>query len=215
MGNLSTKNQVILTGGISYKTILLAESEQVPLETFEKLIALAKQGANIIFHKKLPADVPGLGNLDARRAKFKALLAELHFENAGRVLNPASVNSSSFSQAKLGQGSFLVGENLEEMMVFAKIYRETMIDNGLQFVRKTHTKGNYYFVNNKTDKAFDGWVKLSVDAKSAALYNPMTKTLGMAKYNTKTNEIYLQLAAGESCIIETYKTPVSGASFAY
>ncbi len=205
IGNLSTKNQVILTGGISYKTILLAESEQVPLETFEKLVALAKQGANIIFHKKLPADVPGLGNLDARRSKFKSLLAELNFVK----------NSAGFSQAKLGQGSFLVGEDLDEMMVFAKVYRESMIDNGLQFVRKTHAKGNYYFVNNKTDKAFDGWVKLSVSAQSAALYNPMTETLGMAKYNAKTNEIYLQLAAGESCIIETYKTSVSGANYAY
>lgn len=205
IGNLSTKNQAVLTGGISYKTILLAESEQVPLETFEKLISLAKQGANIIFHKKLPADVPGLGNLDARRAKFKALLAELNFVK----------NTAGFSQAKIGQGSFLVGENLEEMMVFAKIYRETMIDNGLQFVRKSHTKGNYYFVNNKTNKAFEGWVKLSVSAQSAALYNPMTETLGMAKYNAKTNEIYLQLEAGESCIIETYKTAVLGTSYAY
>jgi hypothetical protein len=183
----------------------LAESEQVPLETFEKLVALAKEGANVIFHKKLPTDVPGLGYLDARRNKFKSLLAELSFVK----------NTAGFSRAKIGQGSFLVGENLDEMMIFAQIYRETMIDNGLQFVRKTHAKGNYYFVNNKTTQAFDGWVKLSVNAQSAALYNPMTETLGMAKYKAKTNEIYLQLAAGESCIIETYKTPVSGANYAY
>ncbi|WP_394990562.1 glycosyl hydrolase [Emticicia sp.] len=205
IGNLNTKNQEILTGGISYKTILLAESEQVPLETFEKLVALAKQGANIIFHKKLPADVPGLGNLEARRSKFKALLAELNFVK----------NTASFSQAKIGQGSFLVGENLEEMMAFAKIQRETMIDNGLQFVRKSHAKGNYYFINNKTSKAYEGWVKLEAIAKSAALYNPMTEALGMAKFNAKTNEIYLQLAAGESCIVETYKTPVKGVNYAY
>lgn len=203
--NLSTENQQILTSDVSYKTILLAESEQVPLETFEKLITLAKQGATVIFHKKLPADVPGLGNLDTRQTKFKALLAELNFAK----------NTAGFSQAKIGKGIFLVGENLEEMMVFAKIQRETMIDNGLQFVRKSHVKGNYYFVNNKTNKAFDGWVKLSVSAQSAALYNPMNGDLGMAKYNAKTNEVYLQLDAGESCIIETYKTPVSGASYAY
>lgn len=43
----------------------------------------------------------------------------------------------------------------------------------------------------------------------------MTETLGMAKYKAKTNEIYLQLEAGESCIIETYKTPVSGVKYAY
>ncbi len=205
IGNLSTKNQVILTGGIGYKTILLAESEQVPLETFEKLVALAKQGANIIFHKKLPVDVPGLGNLDIRRARFKALLAELNFVK----------NTAGFSQAKIGQGSFLVGENLEEMMVFAKIQRETMIDKGLQFVRKTNAKGNFYFINNKTQNAFEGWVKLEAIAKSVALYNPMTEVLGMAKFNAKTNEVYLQLSVGESCIIETYKTPIKGANYAY
>ncbi|MDZ7900411.1 MAG: glycosyl hydrolase [Arcicella sp.] len=213
IGNLSTKNKLILTGGISYKTILLAESEQIPLETLEKLITLAKQGANIIFHKKLPTDVPGLGNLDTRRAKFKAILGELNFVQKNSLGGGRS--EVGFSQAKIGQGSFFVGESLDEMMNVAKIYRETMIDNGLQFVRKSHAKGNYYFVNNKTTKAFDGWVKLSVSAKSAALYNPMTETLGMAKYKAKTNEIYLQLEAGESCIIETYKTPVSGVKYAY
>ncbi|CAH0997491.1 hypothetical protein EMA8858_03624 [Emticicia aquatica] len=205
IGNLSTKNQVILTGGVSYKTILLAESEQVPLETFEKLIALAKQGANIIFHKKLPTDVPGLGNLETRRNKFKALLTQLNFIN----------NTSSFKQAKIGQGSILVGENLDEMMLFAEIQRETMIDKDLQFVRKSHAKGNYYFINNKNTQAFEGWVKLGVSAQSAALYNPMTEALGMAKYNAKSNEIYLQLAAGESCIVETYKTKVTGTNFSY
>ncbi|WP_064198308.1 MULTISPECIES: glycosyl hydrolase [Emticicia] len=203
--NLQAQNQQILTGGIKYKTILMAESEQIPLETFEKLVSLAKEGATIIFHKKLPVDVPGLGNLAQRQTKFKALLSEMNFVE----------NSANFKQASVGKGTILVGENLDAMMNTAKIWRETMIDEGLQFVRKTYDKGYYYFINNKTNKAFDGWVKLTVSAKSAALYNPMTGALGMAKYNATTNEIYLQLAAGESCIIETYNTPVQSSNFAY
>lgn len=213
--NLSTQNQEILTGGIRYKTILVAEIEQVPLETFEKLVALAKQGATIVFHKKLPTDVPGLGNLETRRRKFKALLAELHLVNAGKVLNPTSVSSLGFSQSKIGKGSILVGENLDEMMAFAKINRETLVDKGLQFVRKTNAKGNVYFINNKAKQPFEGWVKLEAIAKAAALYNPMTGALGMAKFNAQTNEIYLQLEPAESCILETYKSPVKGKNYAY
>lgn len=203
IANLKTQHQQIITGGVAYKTVLLAESEQVPLETLEKLVQLAKSGATIIVHHKLPADVPGLGNLDERRAKFKALLAQLNFVKVNAKVN----------QAKVGEGSFLLGEDLEEMMIYAKIYRETMTDKGLQFVRKTSAKGNYYFINNKSDKAFEGWVKLEVEAKSAAFYNPMTEVLGMAK--VKNNEVYLQLSVGESCIIETFKTVEKGATYPY
>ncbi len=204
IANLQSQNQQIITGGVAYKTVLLAESEQVPLETLEKLVQLAKQGATIVVHHKLPADVPGLGNLNERRAKFKALLA---------VLNFAKVNDK-VSQAKIGEGSFLLSDDLEAMMTYAKVYRETMTDSGLQFVRKTSAKGNYYFINNKSGKPFEGWVKLEVEAKSAALYNPMTAALGMAKYRNG-NEVYLQLAVGESCIVETLKAVEKGAEYPY
>ena len=204
IANLQSQNQQIITGGVAYKTVLLAESEQVPLETLEKLVQLAKQGATIIVHHKLPADVPGLGNLNERRAKFKALLA---------VLNFAKVNEK-VSQAKIGEGSFLLSDDLEAMMTYAKVYRETMTDSGLQFVRKTSAKGNYYFINNKSGKPFEGWVKLEVEAKSAALYNPMTEALGMAKFRNG-NEVYLQLAIGESCILETLKAVEKGAEYPY
>ncbi|MBB6002836.1 glycosyl hydrolase [Arcicella rosea] len=203
IANLKTQHQQIITGGVAYKTVLLAESEQVPLETLEKLVQLAKAGATIIVHHKLPADVPGLGNLDERRAKFKALLAQLNFVKVNAKVN----------QAKVGEGSFLLGEDLDELMIYAKIYRETMTDKGLQFVRKTATKGNYYFINNKSGKAFEGWVKLEAEVKSAALYNPMTEVLGMAK--VKNNGVYLQLSAGESCIVETFKTVEKGATYPY
>jgi hypothetical protein len=120
------------------------------------------------------------------------------------------------SQANVGLGAFLIGDDLEELMSRAKINRETMVDKGLQFVRKTHAKGQYYFVNNKTDKAFEGWVKLGGNAaKAVAMYNPMTEVLGMGKFNAQTNEIYLQLATGESTILETYQTTVTGAAYPY
>ena len=44
----------------------------IPAETFEKLMALAEAGGTVIVEGELPADVPGLGDLERKRAALKA-----------------------------------------------------------------------------------------------------------------------------------------------
>ncbi|PWK16828.1 alpha-L-rhamnosidase-like protein [Arcicella aurantiaca] len=204
IANLNVKNQSITNGATAWKTILLSENETLPLETFEKLVQLAKEGATIVIHNKLPQDVPGLGNLEERQAKFKALIAQLNFtKNAG------------VSQANIGKGRFILGENLGEILAAAKVQRETMIDKGLSNIRKINANGKTYFINNTTSKSFDGWVKIETPFQSVALYNPMTEKLGLAKYNAKTNEVYVQLMAGESIILETHNDVVKAEKYPY
>lgn len=188
IGNLTVNNKQIQTGGVSYETILVSDIEVIPLATLEKLTQLAKAGAKVIFHNKLPKNVSGFGNFLERERRLKTLVEE---------------------------GAFIVGENLETILSTASVQRETMLDKGLKFVRKTYEKGNYYFVNNGSGKDFEGWVSLQTPFQSAALYNPMTGTLGMAKYNAKTQEIYLQMTAGESLIIQTNNTIEKGANYPY
>ena len=204
IGNLSVSNTKIMSGATVWKTVLLSENETLPLETFEKLVQLAKDGATIVIHNKLPQDVPGLGNLGERQAKFKALIAQLNFtKNAG------------VSQANIGKGRFILGENLGEILAAAKVQRETMIDKGLTNIRKINANGKTYFINNQSDKSFDGWVKIETPFQSVALYNPMTEKLGLAKYNAKTNEVYVQLMAGESIILETHNNVVKAEKYPY
>jgi hypothetical protein len=44
-----------------YRTVVVPVSKKMPVETLEKLIKLANQGATVVF-QALPEDVPGLGN---------------------------------------------------------------------------------------------------------------------------------------------------------
>ena len=204
IGNLSVKNQQILSGETTWKTVLLSENEIIPLETFAKLLQLAKDGATIVIHNNLPKDVPGLGNLAERQAKFKGLLSQLNF-----------IQNSGVNVAKVGKGFFVMGENLEQIMATAKVQRETMIDKGLSSIRKTYAKGKTYFIINKTVNNFDGWVKIETPFQSVALYNPMTEQLGLAKSKAKTNEVYLQLSAGESIILETHNDLLKAKKYPY
>jgi hypothetical protein len=204
ISDLSVSNSKITNGSTVWKTILLSENEIITINTFEKLIQLAKDGAVIVVHNQLPKDVEGLSNLSERQAKFKSLIAEINF-----------VKSEGISIAKIGKGAFILGDNLEEILTAAKVQRETMIDVGLQLIRKNHLKGKTYFINNQSDKNFEGWVKFETPFQSIALYNPMNKDLGLAKIKVKSQEVYLQLLAGESVILETQNEVIKGNKYPY
>ena len=110
-------------------------------------------------------------------------------------------------QAWIGSGSFLLGEDLNEMLTMAKIKREVMVDEGLQSIRRKYKDGYYYFIVNRGEKIINNWVSLAKDAKSAALFNPMTETTGMGTVKSSESEgtmVYLQLMPGESMILKTF-----------
>ncbi|WP_197933086.1 glycosyl hydrolase [Spirosoma aureum] len=208
--NVSTTNGTLQTGGVAYQTILLPAPEFIPLETVTQLMALAKNGATIVVNGQLPADVPGLGNLDSRRSAFKKLLSQLTF---------ADTEKAGIRRAVFGKGAFLIGNDTDELLTLAGVKRETLADNGLQYIRRRHATGHYYFIVNWGDKPVDGWMPLAgaQSSKSAALYNPMTEQTGIAALRTRntTNEVYLQLAPGESCILETSTKLISNPDYPY
>ncbi|MDZ7897166.1 MAG: glycosyl hydrolase [Arcicella sp.] len=206
MANLTVNNKQIQTGGVAYKTILVSDNKTIPIETFEKLTQLAKAGATIIFHNKFPKNVAGFGHFLEKEKRLKTITEGLVFTE-NKVLGT--------KETLIGNGKFIIGENLESILSVATVQRETMLDKGLKFVRKKYTKGNYYFVNNDSGKDFEGWVNLQTAFQSAALYNPMTGTLGMAKYSAKTQEVYLQMMAGESLIIQTNNALENGTIYPY
>lgn len=208
---VTTAGGKLQTGGNTYKTILVPEANYMPLATLQQLLKLAQNGATVIFAGDVPKNVNGMDKLEARQATFNSLLAGLAFTNTVEV-----------QRAPVGQaGQVLTGKNVDQLLVAAGVTRETMVDNGLQCIRRTTKNGHYYFIANWGEKAVDGWVPLQTGAKSVALYNPMTGQTGMAALRaastagTGGSEVYLQLAPGESCLLELTQTAATGPAYAY
>lgn len=199
---VTCQNGKLRTGGTGYQTIVVSNAQFLPLPTLQQLLQLARNGATVIFYKNLPKDVPGLSNLASRQAEMKRLLASLQFKD---------------NKATLGKGAVLLGDNLEELLVMAKVRQETMVETGLQFVRRSQVNGHFYFIANAENKAVDRWIPLSVSTPSVAIYNPMTGKMGMAATHTTNGktEVYLQLAAGESCLLEAFANKTTGEKYAY
>ncbi|MDO7846123.1 glycosyl hydrolase [Hymenobacter sp. M29] len=199
---------LLTSGGTSYQTLLVPDAHLMPLLTLENLLRLAQNGATIVLQNQAPADVPGLGNLENRRVNFQKLLAQFKFKDA----------KDGVRQATVGRGRVLLGTDVNQLLAQAGVKRETLVDNGLQFIRRGHAGGHTYFLANWGEKAVAAWMPLATAAKSAALYNPMTEQTGMAMLRPGAQglpEVYVQLAPGETCLLDTNESPATGPVYPY
>ena len=199
---------ILQTGGAEYKAVVVPECRFIPLATFVKLAGLAGEGALVVFHNQLPSDVPGWGNLAERRDGLQRLVKQIKFTKI----------DEGIEKAGLGNGGFSVGGDLRRLLWLATIERESLVDQGLQFVRRSFVGGRYYFLVNGADVPLDGWVSLRTHAKSAAIYDPMHGKSGLAAIRasrTDRVQVYLQLAPGQSCIVRVVNADIQGPAYAY
>jgi hypothetical protein len=204
--NIAFSNGKLASGGNSYQTILLPANKLITEKTFQKLVALAKAGAVILFYKNLPQDVPGLGGLEEKRKLLQKQLAQLNFINQGGI-----------KKAAVGKGAFYVGDNIQDLLSAAKTRRETITQKDLSFIRRKTNDGQIYFINNRSEKAVNDWVIVNSKASSVALFDPMVGKNGLARWRASANgiEVYLQLQPFESVILQTYNGKKAGNQYVY
>jgi hypothetical protein len=194
--------------GGAYRAILVPATGHLPLPTLQRLLALAQDGATVIFVDRLPADVPGFGQLAERRARFQAALAALSFQDTA----VAGVRS-----AAVGRGRVLVGP-YAGVIAQAGALREPVADAGLGVLRRRTSDGEIYFIANLTGKAFDGWTQLGRSARGAILFEARSGRAGVAALRASgdSSEVYLQLQPGDSIFIKTLDArEAQGVNWAY
>jgi hypothetical protein len=180
----------------------------MPTDSFARILELAGQGGVVFFNRETPSGPPGLGHLKERNEEFKRLRGTLQFELA---------SGGSVDVAEIGRGRVYLG-GVIGMLAQAKIPYETLIEHGLEFIRRRFDDGRAYFIVNRSETPFDGWTPLATRAASAVLFDPAHDRRGVAAIRQNDRgeaEAYLQLAPGESCVLRTYELAVEGQSFPY
>lgn len=171
--------------GMRYATVVVPACRVMPVETLRRLRELASAGATVVFVGALPDDVPGLQEVEARRAELRSLAGE----------------------AKALSGRVFVGEKLDALLADARVPREPMADAGLLCERRAHGDGHTYFIVDRAKTAFDGWTALGAPAASASLLDPrFERRAGAAAVRQREGraEVYLQLEPGESVVVQTF-----------
>lgn len=186
------KNGTIVSkGGNVYKSIIVPPVNYMPVETLVALKQLKQQGGNVIFTGYLPKDVPGLGNLEERRSRLKALEADM---TAPAVDLQAAIRMTGATP-------------------------EPLREQGVSLLRRINEVGGHnYFLALLTDKGIDGWETLATPAESVMIFDPLTGKKGKAltrKGPNGTTEIYLQVAPGQSLLLKTFPKNVDEEYWSY
>ena len=192
------ENDKVLLGGNAYRVVLVPQCRFMPVTTMRKLLQLTNAGATILFQESLPIDVPGMGNLEKRRAEFQGMLRNIQLTKEA---------DSDIQRAVIGKGELLTGK-IETMLQDSGVCREPCVDMGIRFVRRAHSQGYHYFLVNRSERSVDGWVTLGLPAKSVVIFDPLVeRRIGVAALRRGTGgstQVYLQLQPGQSCILRTF-----------
>src|ERR1035441_3261663 len=219
----SYEKGIIQMPGGKYQVIVVPECKYMPLETFQKLFALANEGADIIFEHPFPADIPGLNKLDAGRKELTRTLSGLKSINTDRYnagYEGYSVGKGwVFTEGKDFSGAKVGFSGLKVLEEEGQVACELMANAGLSFVRRSFDGGWNYLVVNRTATNYDGWFGFERPIKSVVIFDPMTGSSGIPEFHESppnvTNakqpfassiQIRLQLNAGQSLILHTFAT---------
>ncbi|WP_423129522.1 glycosyl hydrolase [Gaoshiqia sp. Z1-71] len=204
---LTVEKKRVKAPGATYKTILVPRCEYMPLETLQKLADLTKAGATVIFHEKLPVDVPGLADLETRQQAFDNLKQSFAFESKGQLL-----------ACRLGNGRLLMSDEIDVLLTQVNMFPEEAALLGLWFNRVKRTEGTCYFLANWSGQPVDQWMTVQASGKQAVWFNPMNRTMGKArvqKAGDHQSKVYVQLAPGETLILQWFPAENSLADYPF
>jgi hypothetical protein len=159
-----------------YKIVIVPTCKTMPIGTVKKLAELAEAGAIILLAGASPTNVPGLSDLDQRRAMMVTLI--------GRLMKKAYAGPPSILRTRKW------------------VTCEPLAQSGLRFIRRRHDEGHHYFIANLSGRPIKGWMPLAVEYTSAAILDPLAGKSGVSPMKDK--QIYLDLAPGESIIVRTF-----------
>jgi hypothetical protein len=198
------------TDAKKYKALVVADCHRIPISTLQRIIELASAGSTILMTDDLPEDVPGMHQFEARQKQLREIITQ--------VTSGSQDAGNGILVKTLGTGRIIFGKDILQVLRYAGINREKLVDEGLQYTRRRDADGWIYFVVNPSErKSISKWIPFSVKGNSAALFDPMNGKSGIAamKRMPEGSGIYLQLESNQSLIVKIYDKPVSGAKWRY
>ncbi len=190
---LSVKNGLIATkSGSTYRSIVIPTCQYMPIATLQRLLELAKNGAEIIF-QQFPEDIPGMKNLESARLLRKELIGSLQFSQVAEGLKAA----------KMENGEILQAENVKSALEWKKINRESMVDAGIKYIRRKCENGVYYYLVNHSAVTIDTYLPVNENGNTCFLLDPQNGLTGLAqtKRENEMLKVRLQMKPGEAMFL--------------
>ncbi len=169
-----------------YKTIVVPPAHYMPLATLQSLDKMKNAGIKVVFANQLPQSVNGFLEYEKRQSAFDKIIKTY--------------------KSTTGLGS---------LKGFLSLRRETLTENGLQFIRQKTDSSTLYFIINQSQKFKNKSIQLATSGEAVRLFDPLHQVSNFINFKKidKTHiEIPLELPSGESIFIEIFnkktKSPI-------
>ena len=195
----------LATGGMSYRALVLPETNRMRPELLRKIRELVLGGAILIGPK--PTHSPSLANYPAADADVGALAADIwgDLDGVSRTIRYA------------GKGRVVWGWSPAEVMAAANIPPDVDfargLDANLAWLHRRTEDADIYYVANGTDRARGFDARFRVTGLEAELFHPDTGLVEPANYTIIGNRtiVPLRLAERESVFV-VFRRPASASS---
>jgi len=204
--NVSVGGGRLRTQGGQWSAVVVPSTQRMPLETFGRLLALARAGATVIFLGPLPKDVPGAARVKERRVALTSVRRTLAWREA----------DSGVEVARIGSGRVLRGADIEALLAAANVRRDPLASQTeLRVVRRAVGDERRYFV--RANLPVDRWIDLIGSPASVAFLDPLTGRTGLARLRTVNGrtQAFVQLEPTHSLIIRTSPQALRGEEWSY
>lgn len=184
-GNIQTSAQN------SAKVLIIPETEFMPIETLTDILKLAEEGATVIFQSK-PKSIPGRhSDQKSKQADLDKMWASIAFIDG---------------KSTFGKGQIILSADISETLGELRIYRETLVDSGLDFIRRKVADGTYYFLVNHSSEAISQTISLNTKTGTVMAMDALTGKRGTisSESNAAGTSVSLFLKSGESIFLKTF-----------
>ncbi len=187
--------RLVLPDGMSYRVLVLPETDRMRPELLRKIRTLAAGGATVVGPK--PVRSPSLAGYPTADAEVQTLAAELwgDLDGVSRTIH------------RYGQGMVVWGLPLEDVLASLSIPKDFEYARGLDAdVAWNHRRAgdtDIYYVANLADQAQDTEARFRVGGKEAELWHPDTGRIERADYRIVDDRttVPLHLAPRESVFV--------------
>lgn len=179
----------------SAKVLIIPETEFMPIETLQNILKLTENGADVIFQSK-PKSIPGYhSDHRSKESAFNQLWASIAFEGG---------------KYKIGKGQVFLSNDLSKTLEELGIYREKLVDSGLDFIRRKVADGTYYFLVNHSANPISQTISLNTKAGTVMVMDPLTGKTGTISSESTADgtSVTLFLKSGESIFLKTFDEKV-------
>ena len=187
--SVEQNGKLTLPDGMSYRLLVLPNTDQMTLPVLKKIHELVGGGAIVAGRK--PLRTPGLTSYPESDKLFHELVFDLW----------GDLDGISRTQRSFGKGKIIWGLSLSRTLSLANVSRDIEYnlpsDGMLSWIHRRTNDTDIYFIVNRTDTLLNTDLRLRVNGKVAEIWDPGDGSIEKCNYRFENNKTVVQLQLSE------------------